>query len=96
MGGAGDLAQAFQGLIHARDRAALDPWLAQAERSDLPEFREFAAGLRRDYAAVAAALAYEWNNGQLEGQVNRLKSVKRAMYGWSGFPLLRQRALHAA
>lgn len=96
LGGAGDLARAFQGLIRDRDRAALDPWLAQAERSDLPEFREFAAGLRRDYAAVAAALEHEWNNGQLEGQVNRLKSVKRAMYGRAGFALLRRRVLRAA
>ena len=55
------------------------------------EFRDFAAGLRRDSAAVEAAVTSEWSSGQVEGQVTRLKLVKRSMYGRAGFPLLRQR-----
>lgn len=58
-----------------------------------PLFRQF---LRRDYEAVAAALEYEWSSGQVEGQINRLKLVKRQMYGRACFDLLRQRVLGAA
>ena len=56
--------------------------------------RSFAAGIRRDYAAVEAALTLEWNNGMVEGHITRLKLVKRSMYGRAGFALLRQRVLH--
>lgn len=63
--------------MHERDAGALAPWLARAEASGETEFREFAAGLRRDLAAVEAALTHEWSRGQVEGQVNRLKSLKR-------------------
>ncbi len=46
----------------------------------MPEMHEFAGGLRRDLQAVSAAMQWEWSNGQTEGQVNRLKTLKRAMY----------------
>ncbi len=85
----------FQRLVRTRDQPALTAWLATAESSGLREFREFAAGLRRDYAAVEAAVTSEWSSGQVEGQVTRLKLVKRSMYGRAGFPLLRQRYLLA-
>lgn len=89
------LVDEFQRLVRTRDRPALTAWLATAETCDLREFREFAAGLRRDYAAVEAAVTSEWSSGQVEGQVTRLKLVKRSMYGRAGFPLLRQRFLLA-
>jgi transposase len=57
--------------------------------------RGFATGLRRDQAAVAAALAYAWRSGQVEGQVNKLKRVKRGMFGRAGFACLRRRFLLA-
>lgn len=90
------LAQSFHALVRARDHAALAPWLVAAETCALPEFREFAAGLRRDSAAVEAALTHEWSSGQVEGRVNKLKLIKRAMFGRAGFPLLRRRVLRAA
>lgn len=90
------LARAFDRLIRERDAAALDPWLAQAEASGLREFQELATGLRRDLAAVTNALAEEWSSGQVEGQVNRLKLVKRAMFGRANADLLRRRVLRAA
>jgi len=74
------LAQDFDRLIRDRDAAALASWLTRAEASGETEFREFAAGLRRDWAAVTAALTEEWSSGQVEGQVNRLKLLKRAMF----------------
>jgi len=57
-------------------------------------FHSFAVGIRRDYAAVEAALTMEWNNGIIEGHVNRLKLLKRQGYGRANFDLLRQRLLH--
>jgi transposase len=88
------LAHDFQTLMRQRDIAALDDWLQHAEASDAPELRGFAAGIRADYAAVAASLTLEWSQGQVEGQVNRLKETKREMYGRANFDLLRLRVLH--
>ena len=87
------LATEFVQMLERHDPNALEPWLAEAEQS---EFRAFAHGLRRDQDAVLAAMLFPWSNGQVEGQVNRLKLLKRSMYGRSGFALLRQRVLHAA
>ncbi|HEU4405988.1 MAG TPA: ISL3 family transposase [Polyangiaceae bacterium] len=90
------LACEFARLVRERDVAALAPWFERAEASSLAEFRDFAAGLRRDEAAVEAALRYEWSNGQTEGQVNKLKLLKRQGYGRGSVALLRQRLLLAA
>jgi transposase len=59
------------------------------------ELRGFADGLKQDEATVQAALSSGWSNGQVEGQINRLKLLKRQMYGRAGFDLLRQRVLQA-
>ncbi len=67
-----------------------------AERSACNELRPFAAGLRQGEAAVSAALSEAWSNGPVEGQVNRLKTIKRQMYGRAGLELLRARVLRAA
>lgn len=75
------LARDFLRLLRERDLAALDGWLARAAGGTAPEFCELAAGLAQDSAAVSAALRLDWSNGQVEGQVTRLKLVKRAMYG---------------
>ena len=73
------------------------PWLRAAEQSGMPELHGFASGLRRDLQAVTAAmLKWQWSNGQTEGQVNRLKTLKRAMYGRAKLDLLRLRLLYAA
>ena len=62
----------------------------------MAEFRDFAVGLRRDTAAAQAAIASPWSNGQTEGKVNKIKMLKRQMYGRANVPLLRQRMLAAA
>ena len=93
--GARTLALEFARLIRERDGAALEPWLVAAETSELMALRGFATGLRRDQAAVAAALEYAWSSGQVEGQVNKLKLVKRGMFGRAGFACLRRRFLLA-
>ena len=72
-----------------RDATSLIDWLARTDASRLPEVRSFAAGIRRDRGAVEAALTSPWSNGQTEGQVNRLKALKRQMYGRAKLDLLR-------
>jgi transposase len=90
------LAQEFGRLVRERDHPALEHWLLTAEQTKVPELVGFVAGMRRDQAAVEQMLLMEWSNGQLEGQVNRLKLLKRAMYGRAKFDLLRRRVLHAS
>ena len=68
-------------------------WLARGESSSDPALRRFAEGIRRDEAAVRAAVTETWSNGPVEGHVNRLKTIKRQMYGRAGFVLLRARVL---
>lgn len=77
---------------NARENA-LDTWLDEAEESLLGAFTR---GLRRDQAAVAAALRKPWSNGQTEGQINRLKTLKRQMYGRANIDLLRARLVEAS
>lgn len=90
------LTHAFREMISNRQPDYLDEWLVQAENSQIVEFVRFATGLRSDYKAIKAALTYSWSNGQVEGQVNRLKLIKRQMYGRAGFALLRRRVLGPA
>ena len=91
-----DLADAFADLIRRRSSGTLSAWLARGEACSDPDLRRFAEGIRRDEAAVQAAVTERWSNGPVEGHVNRLKTIKRQMYGRAGFVLLRARVLHAA
>jgi transposase len=90
------LAQRFVHLVRQRDVAGLDDWLAECGRSEVPDLVNFATGLLQDEAAVRAALSEEWSTGQVEGQITRLKLLKRQSYGRASFGLLRKRVLHAA
>lgn len=88
------LAGQFKSLVKNRDANALDTWLATSTAADAPrEMAGFAQGLKQDYSAVKAALTLPWSNGQVEGQINRLKLIKRQMYGRAKFDLLRRRFL---
>ena len=70
-----DLGDEFAALIRKQSSDALSDWLTRAEGSSCPELRRFAEGIRRDEAAVRGAVTEPWSNGQVEGQVNRLKIV---------------------
>lgn len=82
----------FRAMLETHDPNGLTPWLMNAEASEL---RPLVPGLRRDFDAVLAAVLFPWSNGQVEGQVNRLKLVKRTMYGRASFALLRRRVVAA-
>ncbi len=88
------LLQAFQEMVRQRQPEHLRPWMREATQSGIPELKSFVAGIERDYDAVKAALCLPWSQGITEGKVNKLKTLKRVMYGRAGFPLLRQRLLH--
>jgi transposase len=89
------LPRGFAHLVRQRQPDLLDSWLEQAANSPFPQFQKFAQSLQEDYAAVKAGVTLATNNGQVEGQVNRLKMLKRQMYGRAGFDLLRRRVLFA-
>jgi transposase len=91
-----NLADEFAALIRKQAATTLTDWLAKAESSTCSEVRRFAEGIRRDEAAVQAAMTTDWSNGPVEGHVNRLKTIKRQMYGRAGFVLLRARVVNAA
>jgi transposase len=91
-----DLADGFADLIRKRSRETLGEWLARGAASLDSDLRRFAEGIRRDEAAVHAAVTETWSNGPVEGHVNRLKTIKRQMYGRAGFVLLRARVLNVA
>ena len=91
-----DLADGFADLIRKQSSTTLAEWLARGEASSDPDLRQFAEGIRRDEACVQAAVTERWSNGPVEGHVNRLKTIKRQMYGRAGFVLLRARVLNAA
>jgi transposase len=87
------LAQDFVRMVRERTVDALADWIARATASSVAELGSFATGLQRDLAAVTAGLSLPWSNGQVEGQINRLKLIKRTMYGRASFNLLRERVL---
>ena len=87
------LAQRFGAMVRTRSADALTPWLADAGNSEL---HGFAAGLHQDEQTVRAALTLPWSSGQVEGQVTRLKLVKRQGYGRAKLDLLRARLIRAA
>ena len=90
------LTREFRELVRGRQAHALDNWLQRARAANVAvEMRRFAEGLIDDLSAVKAALTFSWSNGQTEGHVNRLKLIKRQMFGRAKFDLLRQRVLGA-
>ena len=89
------LAQEFNQIVRERLTDAFPGWLKRAEASGISEVRSLVAGLRRDYEAVLGALRLPFSTGQVEGQINRLKTIKRSAYGRAKHDLLRQRVLAA-
>jgi transposase len=87
------LAHEFRSMVQNRQVENLSAWLNRAMDSEIEAMKSFVHGLHDDLVAVEAALSLPWSNGVTEGQVNRLKLVKRKMYGRANFDLLRRRFL---
>lgn len=88
------LVKAFLQMVRERTGEQLDAWLQAVQASHLEAFQPFVTGVQKDEDAVFAGLTLPWSNGLLEGNVNRLKLIKRSMYGRAEFDLLKQRVLH--
>jgi transposase len=89
------LGESFAAMVRDKKPESLDDWLHDSEQGSLRELRAFAVSLRRDEQAVRAALSLPWSNGPVEGHVNRLKFIKRSMFGRAKFDLLKARVLSA-
>jgi transposase len=88
------LKESFQRLVTQRDVDALDGWIHEAAESGLKPFESFARGFVQDYEAIRRALIMPWSTAQCEGQICRVKLIKRQRYGRAKLDLLRQRVLH--
>ena len=89
-----NLTVAFVTMVrHRTGPTQFEPWLAQALACPISALRAFARSLDTDHAAVMAGLTVQWSNGQLEGQINRLKLLKCQSYGRAGFELLQRRVM---
>jgi transposase len=87
------IALSFRAALTADKSTQLRQWIEGAKRCEFGHVVRFAYGLKKDISAVAAAVDTSWSTGQVEGQINRLKTIKRQMYGRAGFALLRARVL---
>jgi hypothetical protein len=81
-------------MVRERTGEQLDAWLESVQASHLEALQPFVTGIQKDKEAVLAGLTLPWSNGPLEGHVNRLKLIKRSMYGRAQFDLLKLRVLH--
>ncbi len=88
------MAQRFVNMVKNRKAEELDTWIAGAKECGIAQLKQFADGLQRDYQAVHAALIMGWSNGQVEGQINRLKLIKRQAYGRAKLDLLKKLVLY--
>jgi len=88
-----DLVASFANILCNRRGEQLTEWLETAEAADLPDLHAFAAGLRRDLAAVTNGLTLPYSSGAVEGTVCKIKAIKRSMFGRANFDLLRKRVL---
>ena len=86
-----ELVQEFRTLLAKQQATALAAWEAKVRASELKEFATFLLGIARDRTAVENAITQTWSNGPVEGQVNRLKNIKRSMFGRANFDLLKAR-----
>jgi transposase len=91
VGEAIDLAQDFAHLVRQRQPQQLEPWLVRATKSAVGAWRRFAKGLRDDFDAVKAGVTLPWSSGPVEGQITRLKLLKRQMFGRASLTLLVRR-----
>ncbi|WP_199872949.1 ISL3 family transposase [Inediibacterium massiliense] len=86
--------QSFRSIFKTKDLEKFKIWVKEASESDIKELERFSNGIIKDFDAVMNSFKYDYNNGLLEGQINRLKMIKRQMYGRAKFDLLKKRILY--
>src|ERR1700679_2257275 len=87
------LVMSFRGILQPGKARTLARWMKKANASGIYGMKRFVRKLKHDLAAVKNALRESWSTGPVEGHINRLKTLKRQMYGRAGFELLRARVL---
>ncbi len=87
------LTRIFKRMMKEKEESNLDNWIESAVNSNIKEIQSFATRLKSDYNAVKNAIALSWSNGSVEGNVNKLKTIKRQMYGRGSFQLLKKRLI---
>ena len=80
----------FRIVLFSGDKNNLDPWRKKVENSKFKKLKTFAGGIKKDYDAVCNAIELSYSNGKIEGKINKLKKIKRDMYGRASFELLRR------
>ena len=83
----------FYRILKTPNKSQLSSGFTRVHKKGSPELRRVAAGMEADAAAICEAISSRWSNGVVEGHVNRLKMLKRQMYGRAGFELLRQKVM---
>jgi len=83
----------FRSILCRGKVTTLHRWLEEAKRTRIHSLERFVRTVKQDLAAVESAVPKKWSNGPVEGQINRLKALKRQMYGRAGVELLRARVL---
>jgi transposase len=91
-----ELAQTFRRMVRQRQPEHFDAWFERCRQATAVEVQNFAVGMRREEAAIRAALSEPWSTGPVEGQITRLKRIKRQMYGRASLEVNRVRVLNAA
>lgn len=83
----------FYEIIYSKHEEKLDAWLVKLEKFNIPELQTYVNGIRQDIVAVKNGIAMQYNNGLAEGSVNKLKVIKRIMYGRNSYELLKAKVL---
>jgi transposase len=89
-----EVVASFLKMLRTLQGQQLETWMEMAQQGNIREMQNFVEKLQKDKQAVQAGLSLTWSNGVVEGHVNRLKYLKRTMYGRAKFDLLRQRVLY--
>lgn len=87
------LVKEFYGVIFSKKPEKLDIWIESAKKYDIPELQTFIEGILKDLKAIKNGITYPYNNGLAEGSVNKIKVIKRIMYGRNSFDLLKSKVL---
>ena len=85
--------KSFKEIMFSKKENKLDSWIVETKKLNIQEFNSFINGIERDIEAVKNGIKYEYNNGLAEGSVNKIKVIKRIMYGRCSFALLKQKVL---